>query len=84
MKYALVIIVAAILVGGAAYTYVKTGEQKNQELELVARKAEAAQKKAIVDTPCQKPGMLLWGHDRPVRNRKGMDVKTTSRMTFSR
>ncbi len=35
-----------MLVGGAAYTYVKTGEQKNQELELVARKAEAAQKKA--------------------------------------
>jgi len=46
MKYALVIIVAAIIVGGAAYTYVKSGEQKNQELELVARKAEAAQKKA--------------------------------------
>ena len=46
MKYALVIIIAAILVGGAAYTYVKAGEQKNQELELVARKAEAAQKKA--------------------------------------
>ena len=46
MKYALVIILAVIVVGGAVYTYVKNGEQKNQELELVARKAEAAQKKA--------------------------------------
>ena len=46
MKYAVVIILAAIVVGGAAYTYVKNGEQKNQELELVTRKAEAAQKKA--------------------------------------
>ena len=46
MKYALAIILVAIIVGGAAYTYVKNGEQKNQELELVARKAEAAQKKA--------------------------------------
>ena len=46
MKYALAIILVAIVVGGAAYTYVKNGEQKNQELELVARKAEAAQKQA--------------------------------------
>ena len=46
MKYALVIILAAIVVGGAAYTYVKSGEQKNQKLELETRKAEAAQKKA--------------------------------------
>ena len=46
MKYAIVIILAAIVVGGGAYTYVKKGEQKNKELELVARKAEAAQKKA--------------------------------------
>ena len=30
MKYALAIILVAIIVGGAAYTYVKNGEQKNQ------------------------------------------------------
>ena len=46
MKYVLVIILVAIVVGGAAYTYVRKGEQKNQELELVVRKAEAAQKQA--------------------------------------
>ena len=46
MKYALAIIIVAILVGGAAYTYVRIGEQKNQERELAVRKAEAAQKKA--------------------------------------
>ena len=46
MKYALVIIIVAILVGGASYTYVKIGEQKTREQELAARKAESAQKKA--------------------------------------
>ena len=46
MKYALVIIIVAILVGGASYTYVKIGEQKNHERELAVRKATSAQKKA--------------------------------------
>ena len=46
MKYALVIILAAIVVGGVAYTYVKSGDQKNQKLELETRKMEAAQRKA--------------------------------------
>ena len=46
MKYALAIIIAAILVGGASYTYVKIGEQKTREQELAVRKAESAQKKA--------------------------------------
>ena len=46
MKYALVIIIVAILVGGASYTYVKVGEQKNHERELAVRKATSAQKKA--------------------------------------
>ena len=46
MKYAIVIILAIILVGGGAYTYVKKGDQANQKLELTARKAEAEKKKA--------------------------------------
>ena len=46
MKYALVIIIVAILVGGASYTYVKVGEQKNHERELAVRKATSAQKRA--------------------------------------
>ena len=46
MKHAAIIIVALIVVAGAAYTIVRSKEQKNLELELLARKSEAAQKKA--------------------------------------
>ena len=64
MKYALVIIVVAILVGGASYTYVKVGEQKNHERELAVRKATSAQKKAAAIFPPAKrneyrSGMLI-------------------------
>ena len=47
MRNAIIMLAALAIVGGtAAYVYVRNGEQKNKELELVARKAEAAQKKA--------------------------------------
>ena len=46
MKKALIIVVALIVVIGASYTIVKRGEQKNQALEIEARKAESARKKA--------------------------------------
>ena len=46
MKNAVIIIVALIVVGGAAYTIVRSKEQKNLELELLARKSEASQRKA--------------------------------------
>ena len=46
MKKALIIVVVLIVVAGASYTIVKRGEQKNQELEIEARKAESARKKA--------------------------------------
>ena len=46
MKYAIIAVVALIIVGGASYTIVRNGEQKNQELEIQARKAEASRKKA--------------------------------------
>ena len=47
MKNAITIVVALIIVvAGASYTIIRAREQKNQALELEARKAEAAQKKA--------------------------------------
>lgn len=46
MKNAVIIVVALIVVAGAAYTIVRTKEQKNHELELMVRKSESAQKKA--------------------------------------
>lgn len=49
MKNAVIVIVALIIAGSAAYTIVRSKEQKNQELEILARKAEAAQKKAEAD-----------------------------------
>ena len=33
--------------------------------------------------PCQKPGMLLCGQLTPVRKSNGMEINTTSNMTFS-
>ena len=46
MKNAITIVVALIIVvAGASYTIIRAREQKNQALELEARKAEAAQKK---------------------------------------
>ena len=46
MKNVIIVIVALIVVGGAAYTIVRSREQKNLELELLVRKSEASQKKA--------------------------------------
>ena len=46
MKNAVIIVVVLIVVAGAAYTIVRTKEQKNHELELMVRKSESAQKKA--------------------------------------
>ncbi len=46
MKNVVIVLVALIVVGGAAYTAVRRNELKNQELEIQARKAEASQKKA--------------------------------------
>ena len=46
MKNVIIVIVALIVVGGAAYTIVRSKEQKNLELELLVRKSEASQKKA--------------------------------------
>ena len=46
MKNAVIIVIMLILVGGGAYVAVRRGEQKNQALEIEARKAEASQKKA--------------------------------------
>ena len=46
MKQAVIIIVALIVVAGASYAIVRSKEQKNLELELLARKSEASQKKA--------------------------------------
>ena len=46
MKNAVVVLVALIVVAGASYTFVRARDQKNQALEIEARKAEAAQKKA--------------------------------------
>ena len=42
----IIIIVALIVVGGVAYTVVRSRDQKNEALGLEARKAESAQKKA--------------------------------------
>lgn len=49
MKNAIIVLVVLIVVGGAAYTIVRTKEQKNQELEILARRAEAEQKKSDAD-----------------------------------
>ena len=47
MKNAIVIVVTLIIVvAGASYTIIRARDQKNQALEIEARKAEAAQKKA--------------------------------------
>ena len=46
MKQAVIIIVALIVAAGASYAIVRSKEQKNLELELLARKSEASQKKA--------------------------------------
>ena len=49
MKNAMIIVVAIVVVAGAAYTIVRNKEQRNQELEIHARKAEAAQRKSEAD-----------------------------------
>ena len=36
------------------------------------------------EMPCQTEGMLLCGHDIPVRNSRGILTKTTNSITFSR
>ena len=41
----LTIVLVLIMVGGASYTYVRRQEQKNRELEILARKEESALKK---------------------------------------
>ena len=41
----LTIVLVLIMVGGASYTYIRRQEQKNQELETLARKEEASMKK---------------------------------------
>lgn len=46
MKNAVVVLVALIVVAGVSYTIVRARDQKNQALEIEARKAEASQKKA--------------------------------------
>ena len=45
-NFILTIALALIMVGGVSYTYVRRQDQKNQELEKLARKEEAALKKA--------------------------------------
>lgn len=42
----LLVLIALILAGGASYTFVRGKEQKNMELEILARKEEASMKKA--------------------------------------
>jgi hypothetical protein len=41
----LIVLIALIVVGGASYTFVRGREQKNRELEILARKEEASLKK---------------------------------------
>jgi len=49
MKNAIIVIVALIVTVGTAYTVIRGREQKNQALEMEARKAEAGRKQAEAD-----------------------------------